>query len=196
MILSWDGQRPDRGEVGAELVEPSATELRARYDAYRMRQARRLVAMMPREAIRPLYRRALRGGGVTALEKDPMTRLVEFCETILPLPPFDVWLEDLRRNPGAHLGDLEDAADAPTAVAPATLESRSMRRSGDRWVARLRGFRDRDAWRGFIAFEDRDTGVVHKTALIFREPDPGSLRERFLSFESATLEAFLRSSRP
>ena len=37
---------------------------------------------------------------------------------------------------------------------------------------------------------------MHRTALVFRESDPADLRERFLSFESGTLEAFLRSALP
>jgi len=152
--------------------------------------------MMPREAVRPLYRRALRGMDAASLGEDPMMRLVEFCETLLPLPPFEVWVADVRRNPGAHLLDLQDAADAPSAMAPATLEARRLDRKGSSWVARLRGYRDHDAWRGFIAFEDASAGTVHSTALIFRERDASALRERFLSFESATLEAFLRSSLP
>ena len=81
-------------------------------------------------------------------------------------------------------------------MAPATLESRRLSRAGESWVARLRGYRDEDAWRGFIAFEDERSGVVHHTALIFREGDPRDLRRRFLGFESGTLEAFLRSSLP
>jgi hypothetical protein len=133
---------------------------------------------------------------VDSLGEDPMTRLVEFCETLIPLPPFEIWVADLRQNPEAHLLDLQDAADAPTALAPATLEARRLDRKGTSWVARLRGFRDHDAWRGFIAFEEASVGTLHSTAIIFREHDACALRERFLSFESTTLEAFLRSSLP
>lgn len=196
MILSWDGPAPAAVRSESEIVEPTDRELRERYDAYRARQARRLLGMMPREAVRPLYRRALRGMDAASLGEDPMMRLVEFCETLLPLPPFEVWVSDVRRNPGAHLLDLQDAADAPSALAPATLEARRLDRKGSSWVARLRGYRDHDAWRGFIAFEDASAGTVHSTAIIFRERDASALRERFLSFESATLEAFLRSSLP
>ena len=196
-MLSWDEDAPASATTSeADLVEPTQRELQDRYRSYCFRQARRLLGMMPREAVRPLYRRALRGMKVDSLGEDPMTRLVEFCENLIPLPPFEVWVADLRRNPEAHLLDLQDAADAPTALAPATLEARRLDRKGASWVARLRGFRDHDAWRGFIAFEEASVGTVHSTAIIFREHDASALRERFLSFESATLEAFLRSSLP
>jgi hypothetical protein len=155
-----------------------------------------LLGLVPREAVRPLYRRSLRDMNTAWLGEDPMNRLVEFCESLIPLPPFELWAADLRRNPEAYLEDLQDAADVPTALAPTTLEARRLDSRGARWVACLRGFRDQDAWRGFITFEDVSAGAVHSTAVIFREDDPSALRQRFLSFESATLEAFLRSSLP
>ena len=184
---------------GTDLVAPTAEELHARYADYRRRHARALVGMLPREAVRPLYRRARTLVDSPRCdhecEDNPLARLSRFCETLLPLPPFEVWLEDLRRSPEAHLGDL-DLAEAPTPAAPATLVARRFAHGGDAWVARLRAFRDREAWRGFIAFEDGVTGTVHRTSLIFRERSPFDLRERFLGFERATLEAFLRSSLP
>jgi hypothetical protein len=91
---------------------------------------------------------------------------------------------------------LDDSAAAPTAEAPATVEARPFEFSGGPWVAHLRSFRDGGAWRGYIAFEDKLTRRVHRTALIFREADPADLRERFLGFEPVALEAFLRSALP
>ena len=169
--------------------------MRRRYAEYRHRQARALVGMMPREAIRPLYRRALRTG-VQPSATDPLRVLVQFCEALLPLPPFDRWLEDLETHPEAYLDDLDATGDVPTATAPTTLEARLLGRSTGAWTARLRGFHDPDTWRGFIAFEEVGSGRVHRTSLIFREPGPRALRDRFLSFEPATLEAFLRSTLP
>jgi hypothetical protein len=180
-----------------DLVAPTDQELRARYADYRRRQARALVGMLPQEAIRPMYRRAFHAGHRSpGHDEDPLERLLRFCEELLPLPPFEVWLHDLHRSPEAHLVDLDASADVPTATAPATLESRRFAPDGRAWVARLRGFRDGGAWRGFIAFEENSTGRVHRTSLIFRETDPSDLRDRFLSFEPATLQAFLRSALP
>ena len=185
---------PSYGPPTLDRIETSEDELLAEYEEYRLRQARRLVALLPRDAIRPLYRTACDDPALAMEPDDPLGLLAAYCLRLLPLPPFPVWLDDVRQNPDAYLAELVDAADAPTAVAPATLESRRLSRKEGPWVARLRGFRDRDAWRGFIAFEDEGSGTVHRTALIFREGDPRDLRRRFLGFESATLEAFLRSS--
>lgn len=186
-----------QGHAGAEVEAPSVEELRTRYDAYRVRQARVLVGMLPHEVIRPLYRRAVRATSPKAeAPEDPLAVLVDFCEALLPLPPFQVWLLDVTRNPAAHLRALEHAPDAPTVAAPETVESRSFESGGRRWTARCRAFRDRDAWRGFIAFRSADNGPAPRTTLIFRESDPVALRERFLGFERAALEAFLRSALP
>ena len=125
-----------------------------------------------------------------------MSRLVDFCETLLPLPPFEAWLEDVSRHPAAYLEELEKAADAPTAAAPDTLEARTFELGQTSWLASLRGFRDDDAWRGFISFQESGSQTVHRTALIFREECASELRERFLTFEPTTLSAFLRSALP
>lgn len=171
-------------------------ELLVQYEAYRKRQARGLVRLLPREAIRPLYRRALEAGFGDRTPADPLAALADYCETLLPLPPFEEWCEDLERFPVAHLRDLDDSAAAPTAEAPTTVEARLFEFAGSPWIAYLRSFRDGAAWRGYIAFEDRHSRRVHRTALIFRETDPADLRDRFLGFEAVALEAFLRSALP
>ena len=196
MIRSWsDPPEPSPARI-SDRVEPDERELREAYADYADQQARRLVTLLPREAIRPLYRAASRHPSLQTVPDDPLARLVAYCATLLPLPPFEVWLEDVRRYPDAHLAELDMAPDAPTAVTPRTLESRRLPRDDGRWVARLRAYRDDDAWKGFIAFEDEASGAVHRTTPIFRESDPRDLRRRFLGFESGTLEAFLRSTLP
>lgn len=178
-------------------------ELRREYEAYRKRQAARLVHLMPREAVRPLFRRARRcmaqeGGAVEAgaTADDPLELLIRYCETLLPLPPFEVWIEDVRRHPDAYLTDLDEVGRAPTAHEPATVEVRDLVYRGRRWTARLQSYRDREAWRAYIAFTAAEGGGIHRTAPIFREADPMALRERFADFEPAALEAFLRSALP
>jgi hypothetical protein len=154
--------------------------------------------MMPRAAVRPLLRRALAAAPADLDTGDPMEVLVGFCEELLPLPPLEVWLEDVKRSPEAHLVDVEGAADAPSAEAPVTVETRRFSFGDESWDAHLRSFRDGDAWRGFIAFEGAGprSGRVHRTTLIFREANPVHVRERFLSFEPSALVAFLRSTLP
>lgn len=175
----------------------TSDELHARYAAYRRRQASRLVQLVPRDAVRPLYRRArAAAAGDVSPSDDPLGLLLGFCERILPLPTFDAWRQDLMAHPEAHLADLDDSVDGPTADAPTTLEVRILEHGGRSWLAQLRGFRDQGLWRGFIAFEDRETGRVHRTATVFCEGRVGELRERFLSFEPTALRAFLRSALP
>jgi hypothetical protein len=125
-----------------------------------------------------------------------MAVLVTYCEALLPLPPFDRWCDDVRRNAAAHLDDVEDSAEAPDVETPVTVATRELSHEGGAWRAHLRAFRDGSAWRGFIAFETGSASRVHRTALIFRESSPADVRERFQSFESSTLSAFLRSALP
>lgn len=180
--------------VSAEVHGDTCPE-RARYQLYRRQQARALINLMPREAVRPLYRRAIREGCVVS-DKDPLASLVHYCESLIPLPTFEVWKSDVAANPGAHLESPDDFRTTPTSAAPATLEARAMTRHRSAWTARLKGFREDGAWRGFIAFEDASSGAVHHTTLIFCEAGPMELRDRFLGFENGTLEAFLRSTCP
>lgn len=185
------------GDAPDAVAGFSLAELEVRYQAYRRRQARSLVGMLPREAVRPLYRRALRDSEGPSDGDDPMGLLLASCEELLPLPPFDVWLDDLRARPDAHWRDMEGSAEAPTATAPATIDVRDFARGASRWMARLRGFRDHDTWRGFIAFEEEHrSGPVYRTTLVFRESGPSELRDRFRGFDSGSLEAFLRSALP
>jgi len=196
------GDHPVGSPTPADTVGATQSEeLLERYEGYRKRQAARLVQMLPRDAVRPMYRRAreeaqragtLGEGG----EDDPLALLVTFCHGLLPLPPFAVWLADLYAHPDGHLVDLAESAEAPTAEAPSTMEVRQVEYNGRPWLARLRSFREQDLWRGYIAFEERDSGRVHRTATVFCEDHPADLRERFLSFESTALEAFLRSALP
>ncbi len=189
-------ERSDGQVAGSPATSPLArAELEAQYAAYRRRQARGLIRLLPREAVRPLYRRAVEARGEGA-EHDPLGSLLLFCERLLPLPSFETWLDDLRRHPDAHLEDVDDSADVPTADAPATVEARPFPFEGNPWVAHLRSYRDGGTWRGYIAFEEAESRRVHHTALIFREDDPVDVRERFLAFDQAALQAFLRSALP
>jgi hypothetical protein len=194
-VIAREPQAPPGPGPGIE--HPALEELETQYTAYRRRQARGLVRLLPRDAIRPLYRRALEEGlGHEATSDDPLGALLLYCERLLPLPPFETWLEDMRLNANAHLQDLDDSADVPTAAAPSTVESRRFAFDGDAWVAQLRSYRDGPTWRGYIAFEDAEAHRVHRTALIFRETDPVDMRDRFLGFDDAALQAFLRSALP
>jgi hypothetical protein len=167
------------------------------YDAYRRRQARGLVSMLPRQAIRPLYRAAIAGRRAgEEPSSDPLETLVAHCATLLPLPPYAVWAADFARYADAHFRDLDDWVEGPTPATPVTLANRSLIVGDGRWTAALRVFRAEGAWRGYIAFEGPSAGDSCRTAEIFRETTPEELKESFAAFDSAALGAFLRSSLP
>lgn len=183
------------GAAGHAPTGVDREELRRWYEAYRRRQARRLVDLVPREAIRPLYRAASRDPG-PAPSTDPLERLVSYCGALLPLPPFDIWIEDLARNPGAHLRDWDDTVEVPTVGEPATLATRTLRRGREEWGIRLRAYAHEGAWRAHLTFEGPTVADTYDTAVVFHEASPGDLMDRFLGFEDSFLEGFLRSCLP
>jgi hypothetical protein len=132
----YDSMRSDTLGLGAEPQTLADDELRAQYRAYRRRQARALVRLLPRDAIRPLYRRAMAAGSVDP-HADPLGTLLACCESLLPLPPFEVWHADRALHPEAHVADLDDSAEAPTADAPTTVETRALDIEGRPWSAQV-----------------------------------------------------------
>jgi hypothetical protein len=189
MILRWAGAH-------AERWQPTDQELRARYRAYRRRQARGLIRLLPRDAVRPLYRRAVAANGGGSGADDPLEVLVRYCEALLPLPPYEAWKADHLSNPLAHLHELDDSAEAPCVKAPATLDARFLEHDGRRWVAYVRSYREGSVWRGFIAFQCERSTRVLRTTVIFRESTAADVRVRFLDFDEGALRAFLRSCLP
>lgn len=172
----------------------SEEELRRWYHAYRRRQARRLVSILPRDAVRPLYRAALAGMDArSAGGADPLRVLMEYCATVLPLPPFEVWLADLARYPAAHFQDWDEAVDAPSPADPATLAARELIRGDERWRVTLCAYPQDGAWRAHLSFAGPALHDAHRTAPVFREPSAEALRDRFMDFEITSIEAFLRS---
>ncbi len=182
-------------EVGAP---PTASALRRRYGEYCRRQAAALVEMVPREAVRPLYRQAREWARAQGLHepKDPMATLHRFCRELLPLPSFEVWSSDYEAHRLAH---LEDGAAFPHAGGPSepvTVELRAVKHDGRQWHASLDVYRDGDYWRGYVRFYRDPAEPQVRTADIFCEEELQDLRNRFQSFTSDTLAAFLRSTLP
>jgi hypothetical protein len=132
------------GQPGSATVVRQDPDLEARYEEYRHRQAKGLISILPREAIRPLYGQAREWGRETGreVEKDPLATLLLFLETILPLPPRSVWEEDRAAHLDAHV--REEFASPPAHrqdSPPVTVESRAMDMDGHRWRATLNLFR-------------------------------------------------------
>ncbi|MGD2120852.1 MAG: hypothetical protein PVJ76_03870 [Gemmatimonadota bacterium] len=194
---------PEHPTPGSNLASPPVVRedpaLDARYADYCRRQAKGLVSILPKEAIRPLYARAREWGRETGneVEKDPLATLFLFLQQLLPLPPRDIWEEDRAKNLDAHV--REEFASPPAhrhSSPPVTVESRGMEMEGLRWRATLNLFRRDEAWRGFIVFNRVGEMETVRTADIFREEDPDAIRNRFLGFHNQTLQAFLRSVLP
>lgn len=181
------------GRAGSRALE-------TRYRAYCRQQAAALLALLPREAIRPLHREALSWAGEGGHAHDPtepLETLLAFCRHLLPLPPFAAWCEDLRQNPLAHAELATEAPGSESAPArPVTLAVRTVERDGRTWDAGLRVFAEEGVWRGYVVFRCRAGGRPARTAHVFREDGPDEVRRRFLDLAPATLAAFLRSSLP
>jgi len=174
-------------------------DLASRYEEYCRRQAKSLVSILPKEAIRPLYARAREWGRTEGkeVEKDPLATFMLFIRELLPLPPRGIWEQDRAAHLDAHVKEEFDSPAAHhRASPPVTVESRGMEIDGRRWRATLNLFRKDEAWRGFIVFNPLGESVSVRTADIFREEDPDEIRNRFLGFHNQTLQAFLRSVLP
>ena len=196
MVPLHDGSDGVSGISSVQGLVSEDPALKSRYRAYRSRQAQALVSFLPHEAIRPLYARARAWAGEVGVgvEKDPLATLLLFVQNLLPLPPFEVWLEDRSEHLEAHLEEEFTSAPAHRRVSPpVTVESRAVSLGETHWRASLNLFRRDEAWRGFISFRPVGEGPGVRTADIFREEDPEEIRDRFLSYQPHTLQAFLRS---
>ena len=190
--------RPSGSGAGEATSHGIDAGSRRQYQEYCQRQAEGLVRLVPKEAIRPLYRTARAWAVARGLceNKDPMATLVRYCRELLPLPPFECWLEDYEHNRIAHLQYVSEGPLDTRTVAPVVVDASDLRIDGETWTASLSLFPDGDVWRGFIGFRrgSSDTGV--RTANVFCEEDPKNIRERFTDLTSHTLKAFLRSTLP
>ena len=169
--------------------------LRSRYEAYCAQQAAALPALLPREWVRALYRDAR--ATVARTVTDPLALLVQHCRNVLPLPPFEVWMEDYRRDRRPYLEALGVEASGPRRDAPVTVELRPFEHAGESWCAGLALFHEPPGWQGFIRFH-REGAVdgAQRTADVFLADTPEAVRVRFRSFSPNTLQAFLRSTLP
>lgn len=196
-LRSPDSPTGSRTRVPAPAAPSRSPEVawRLRYEDYCRSQARELLNLLPGTAIRPLFRRAREGLAdpvETAEADDPLSILVTYCRHLLPLPPFDVWREDVRRHPDAY----RESRDPRWIRDPVTVDVRALDAEGRRWIASLDIRSDGDLWRGRITFRRPDDPGGFATGEIFREDGVEAVRDRFLEFDDRTLAAFLRSSLP
>ncbi|CAN5814633.1 hypothetical protein BH23GEM11_BH23GEM11_14990 [soil metagenome] len=198
-----DGQAhaPTRRGAGLPFRPRVPDTLRALYDQYCRSEARELLGLLTREGRRSLMRAENACGADLSVEA-----IHEASRRLLPLPPYEVWVQSYLGNRRAYLERLGVPA-VPARKAPVTV---AIRRVGDGWWAHLnvRCVEGEGKWLGFVAFHaDSNAGAegqsvppqagtqaCRRTAEIFRGPDPEVLRSRFLEFGDAAMEGFLRSA--
>ncbi len=197
------GPELDGQGTSADLAERDGSPsqlaaLKRRYVGYCQWQVSLLLEVMPREAVRPLYRHARIWATERGLHesKDPMSTLRAFCREVLPLPPFDVWLSDYETHHEAHVGAGLGPSPLTDAMEPIAVEFRRMEHEAEPWHGTLEVYRGGDAWRGLIRFQRDGERGYFRTGEIFCEDNLQDVRDRFISFTAPTLSAFLRSTLP
>lgn len=183
--------------------------LRGLYEQYCEHEAGELLSLIPQGELRDFLRRASApspaGSGAdlgietpAAAPGEPLshdaalTQVRRYARTILPLPSYEMWVRSYLRNRSAYLDRLGVAA-APKSEEPVMV---AIQEFGEGWYAALFLSSRNDGWSGSIHFHRSESARSLRTADIFREEDPTEIRARFLSFDAATLQAFLRSVLP
>ena len=80
---------------------PTLTELRSRYESYRLDQVAHLIALMEPDVFREMVELRLEGRRIDFQARDRLQlamSVVQDIEQRLPLPPFEVWIEDYLAN--------------------------------------------------------------------------------------------------
>jgi hypothetical protein len=182
--------------VAGQALHPATDTLRARYDGYRRRQGRELLVLVPREGLRALLRAHSRELGAAPRSDPGLDALADFAASLVPLPPFDVWVEDFRDHRAAHLTQSDPPlADGPGAPAgdSVTIDVLTFSSGNEEWVAELQVRSVPEGWRGSIHFHRPGEAGAGCTGEVFREPHVTALRERFRGCDGGTFRAFLRS---
>ncbi len=84
-------------DLGRGEVEPSLSDLRSMYDSYRIDEVAHLISLMAPEDFAGLVGRVLEGRAIDFGARDRLQLamlVVQEIEGKLPLPPFEVWVED------------------------------------------------------------------------------------------------------
>ena len=84
-------------DIGAPSSDLSVEHLRSMYDSYRIDQVVHLIALTPSDDFAELVGRLLDGREIDFRARDRLQLamlVVQELERYLPLPPFEVWLED------------------------------------------------------------------------------------------------------
>ena len=85
--------------------EPSLAQLRSLYDSYRMDQVAHLIALIEPDRVRQVVDRLLDGREIDFRASDRLQLamiVVQELERLLPLPPFEQWVEDYMARPDVY----------------------------------------------------------------------------------------------
>ena len=200
MTLAPESQSPGNplDSVNRGGSSSNTAVLKMRYEGYCQHQVSRLLELIPKEAVRSLYRRARTWAMERGVHesKDPMSTLRAFCRELLPLPPFEAWQADYENNRVAHGSAGVERSPLAEPKEPVAVDVRRIEYEAEPWQGTLEVYRGDDRWRGVIRFQ-RDGEEGHfRTGEIFCEDDLQDLRDRFTSFTAPTMSAFLRSTLP
>lgn len=102
-VLADHSQQLTMGMDGVE--DPSVQRLESVYDSYRIDQVSHLIALLDPKAFRALVDRLLEDREIDFRATDRLQLamlVVRELERHLPLPPFDVWLEDYTARPETY----------------------------------------------------------------------------------------------
>lgn len=108
-----------RGIAAPYDVTPTLAQLRSIYDSYRLDQVAHLISLMNGEDFRELVEVRLDGRRIDFQARDRFQLamiVVQDIERRLPLPPFEVWVEDYLAHPNEYVRythDLHRGAELP-----------------------------------------------------------------------------------
>ena len=91
--------------LGVESKTHDLGELRSLYESYRLDQVAHLIALLEPDQFRELVEILLEGRRIDYRERDRFQlamNVVQDLERRLPLPPFEVWVEDFLSHPEAY----------------------------------------------------------------------------------------------
>jgi hypothetical protein len=177
------------------------------YEQYCAAEVADLISLVPQSALRDFLRSASAWTAPEDRVSDPgspsplrhglshddaLAQVRRYARSLLPLPPYEVWVGSYLQNRGAYL-DCLGIASAPRREEPVMV---AIQEFGEGWYAALYLSYREEGWSGSIHFHRSEGVRSYRTTDIFREADPDEIRTRFLSFDSATLHAFLRSVLP
>jgi hypothetical protein len=100
-VLAERAAHPSVSDVSA----PTLAELRSLYESYRLDQVAHLIALIRPDEFRELVEILLEGRRIDFRERDRFQlamSVVQDLERRLPLPPFEVWVEDYLAHPDAY----------------------------------------------------------------------------------------------